>query len=314
MRVGFIGLGHMGSGMAASLLDAGHEVIVYNRTRGKAEPLAKSGAKVGNTIAEACAGDAVFTMLANDEAVESTVFGEGGILASLPRGAIHISSSTISVDLSAKLEAAHRDAGQRYVAAPVLGRPDRAAQGQLFVIAAGAPDALADAAQLLDAIGQGTTQFGEEASNANLVKLSANFLFATVIESLGEAVALIDRAGIDKRNYVDFLTSTMFGSPAYKGYGELIAADEPPPVGFAAPLGFKDIRLAISAAEKLRVAMPFASVLHDRFVELLASGGENMDWSAVGRMALQAAAQPPVTRSPEIDGRQGQSARAALAD
>ena len=292
MRVGFIGLGHMGSGMAASLLKAGHDVTVYNRTRAKAEPLAAQGAHIAGSIADACKGDAVFTMLANDEAAEDVVFGEGGILASLASGAIHISSSTISVDLSDRFAAAHTKAGQRYVAATVLGRPDRAAQGQLFVIAAGAPDALRDTAPLLDAVGQGTTTFGDTPSQANLVKLSANFLFATVFESLGEAIALIDRGGVDKQHYVDFLTSTMFGSPAYKVYGALVAADEEPPVGFAAPLGFKDIRLAIAAAEKLRVPMPFASVLHDRFVELLATTGDNQDWSAVGRMAFRDAGEP----------------------
>jgi 3-hydroxyisobutyrate dehydrogenase-like beta-hydroxyacid dehydrogenase len=296
MRVGFIGLGHMGSGMASSLIEAGHQVTVYNRTPAKAQALAKQGAKVAGSIAEACAGDAVFTMLANDQAAEEVVFGDGGILASLPKSAIHISSSTISVALSDRLEKAHRDAGQRYVAAPVLGRPNVAAEGQLFVIAAGAPDALADAAPLLDAVGQRTTVFGDRPSAANLVKLSANFLFATVFESLGEAIALIDRGGVDKHAYVDFLTSTMFGAPAYKVYGALVAAEEPPPVGFAAPLGFKDIRLALAAADDLRVAMPFASVLHDRFVELLASGNENQDWSAVGRMALHGAGESAATK------------------
>lgn len=297
MQVGFIGLGHMGSGMATSLIRAGHEVTVYNRTRAKAEPLAALGAKVAASIADACRGDAVVTMLANDEAAESITLGKGGIVDSLARDAIHISSSTISVDLSRRLEAAHRKAGQRYVAATVLGRPDRAAEGQLFVIAAGAPDAVAEVSPILDSIGQRTVSFGERASDANLVKLSANFLFATVFESLGEAVALVARAGIDKKHYVDFLTSTMFGSPAYKVYGDLVAADEMPPVGFAAPLGFKDIRLALAAADELRVPMPFASVLHDRFVELLASGGENQDWSAVGRMALRESGEP-IDRTP----------------
>ncbi len=293
MRIGFIGLGHMGSGMAARLVKAGHEVTVYNRTRAKAEEFASAhGAKVAGSITDACHGDAVFTMLANDEAVSDVVFGDSGILASLPRGAIHISSSTISVDLSAKLEATHAKAGQRYVAAPVLGRPDRAAEGQLFIMAAGAPAALAAVTPLLDAVGQRTVSFGDRASHANVVKLSANFLFATVFESLGEAIALIDRAGIDKHQYVDFLTSTMFGAPAYKVYGALVAADEEPPVGFAAPLGFKDIRLALAAADTLRVPMPFASVLHDRFVELLATGGDDQDWSAVGRMALRDAGEP----------------------
>ena len=292
MRVGFIGLGHMGSGMAKSLIRAGHEIIAYNRTRSRAEALTSEGASVVATIAEACQADAVFTMLANDEAVEAVVLGKDGIVASLPKGAIHISSSTISVDLSERLASAHADARQRYVVATVLGRPDRAAEGQLFVLAAGAPDALRDSGPLLAAIGQGTTEFGQQPSNANLVKLSANFLFATVFESLGEAVALIARGGIDKSHYVDFLTSTMFGSPAYKVYGGLVAADEEPPVGFAAPLGFKDIRLALAAADKLKVPMPFASVLHDRFVELIATSGEDHDWSAVGRMALRDSGQP----------------------
>ncbi|HEX3678065.1 MAG TPA: NAD(P)-dependent oxidoreductase [Sphingomicrobium sp.] len=298
MRVGFIGLGRMGSGMARSLMRAGHEVIAYNRTRARAEALARVGAKLAATVAEACQADMVFTMLANDEAVEAIALGKDGIVENLPARAIHISSSTISVDLSERLAAAHTEAGQRYVVATVLGRPDRAAEGQLFVIAAGAPDALKDVRPLLDAVGQGTTEFGDRPSNANLVKLSANFLLATVFESLGEAVALIAKDGINKRHYVDFLTSTMFGSPAYKVYGGLVAADEEPPVGFAAPLGLKDIRLALAAADKLEVPMPFASVLHDRFVELLATNGENHDWSAVGRMALrdsgQAVAREPV--------------------
>src|SRR4051812_42030396 len=127
MRIGFIGLGHMGAGMASSLFKAGHEVTVYNRSRAKAEALAGAGAIVADTIAQACTGEAVFTMLANDQAVEEIVFGDGGILASLPKGAIHISSSTISVDLAARLEAAHSNAGQRFVSAPVLGRPNVAA-------------------------------------------------------------------------------------------------------------------------------------------------------------------------------------------
>lgn len=286
MRVGFIGLGQMGSGMAARLLEAGHQVIVYNRTRPRAEPLGAKGAKVADSIAEACAADAVFTMLSNDEAVGSVVFGESGILASLPKGAIHISSSTISVGLSERLAKAHRDAGQRYVVATVLGRPDMAAAGKLFVIAAGATDAVAEIAPLLDAIGQSTTEFGETPSAANLVKLAANFMTASVIESLGEAVALIDKAGIDKRRLIDFLTSTNFNAPVYRIFGELIVADAPAPAGFSAPLAFKDIRLALQAGEDLRVPMPFLSVLHDRFVELFAQGGDKLDWSAIGRLPL----------------------------
>jgi 3-hydroxyisobutyrate dehydrogenase-like beta-hydroxyacid dehydrogenase len=292
VRVGFIGLGRMGSGMAANLIKAGHTVTVYNRTRAKAEPLAAQGARVADTIADACAGDAVITMLANDEAVESVVFGDGGILASLAKGAIHISSSTISVALSDRLAKAHADAGQRYIAATVLGRPDMAAAGKLFVIAAGAPDALSEAAPLLDAIGQGTTRFGDTPSSANLVKLAANFMTASVIESLGESIALVSKGNIDKAQFLDFLTSGNFNAPVFKIFGQLIIADTPAPAGFAAPLAFKDIRLALQAGDQLRVPMPFASVLHDRFVELLAAGGEDQDWSAVGRLALRDSGQP----------------------
>jgi 3-hydroxyisobutyrate dehydrogenase-like beta-hydroxyacid dehydrogenase len=302
MRVGFIGLGRMGSGMAANLLAAGHEVTVYNRTPDNVEALGAKGAKVAASIAEACRGEAVFTMLSNDEAAESVVFGDGGILASLPKGAIHISSSTISVALSDRLAAAHAKAGQRYVAATVLGRPDVAAKGELYVVAAGAADALKDVAPLLDAIGKRTDLFGEIPSRANLVKITANFLNASVMESLGEAIALIAKAGIDRHQFYEFLTSTLFDSPAYKIYGGLAVSDTPAPVGFAAPLGFMDIRLALAAGEDLRVPLPLVSLLHDRFVDLMAHGGEHMDWSAIGKLPLRDAGEPVPAElvSPEL--------------
>ena len=285
MRIGFIGLGHMGRGMAGSLIKAGHEVTVFNRTPGKSEGLEAAGAKVATGLRQVCDAEVVFTMLSNDDAVQQVAFSAGGILDSLPRGATHVSSSTISIELSDRLTLAHAEAGQLYVAATVLGRPNLAAEGQLFVIAAGADQAVDKVAPLLDAIGRQTTRFGARPSNANIVKLSVNFLFAAVMESLGEAVALIAKGGIDKAAYVDFLTTTMFNAPAYKTYGELAVSDAPAPVGFAAPLGFKDIRLALSAGEKLGVPMPLLSLLHDRFVELMASGGEHMDWSAIGKLA-----------------------------
>lgn len=285
MRIGFIGLGHMGRGMATSLIRAGHQLIVFNRSPGRSADLEAAGAKVAAGIAEACDAEFVFTMLSNDEAVESVVFGTPGILDSLPAGAVHVSSSTIGIELSDRLAAAHAKAGQRYVAATVLGRPNLAAEGQLFVIAAGADETVEEVAPLLSAIGRRTTRFGIEPSNANMVKLSVNFLFASVMESVGEAVALIAKGGIDKADYVDFLTTTMFDAPAYKTYGELAVSEQPAPVGFAAPLGFKDIRLAMAASERLGVPMPLLSLLHDRFVALMASGGAHMDWSAIGKLA-----------------------------
>jgi 3-hydroxyisobutyrate dehydrogenase-like beta-hydroxyacid dehydrogenase len=299
MRIGFIGLGHMGRGMAERLLGAGHELTVYNRSPGKTDKLAARGAKVAATVADACRGDVVFTMLSNDPAVEDVAFAPDGIIASLPKGAIHVSSSTISVALSDRLAKAHHAAGQRYVAATVLGRPDAAASGKLFIVVAGDPDAVEQLRPLLDALGQRTTGFGETASAANLVKLAANFMTASVIESLGEAIALTGKGKIDKRRFLEFLTDGNFNAPVFHVFGELIVADAPPPMGFAAPLAFKDIRLALEASENLRVPMPFASVLHDRFVELLARGGDECDWSEIGRMALEDAGELPAeTRAP----------------
>ncbi|MGH7079578.1 MAG: NAD(P)-dependent oxidoreductase, partial [Acetobacteraceae bacterium] len=255
MRIGFIGLGQMGAGMAASLLRAGHQVTVYNRTPEKAAPLVDEGAIAAASIAEASGGEAVCTMLADDEALESVTLGEGGIVQRLCAGALHVSSSTISVGLSERLAEAHARRGSRFVAAPVFGRPDVARLGKLFVIAAGEQQALAAAEPLLAAIGQRTFIVSETPKIANLVKLSGNFLMATVIESLGEAMALVAKAGVDRARYLEILTESVFPAPVYKTYGKLIASEKFEPAGFAAPLGQKDIRLVLQAAEALRVPL-----------------------------------------------------------
>ncbi|MGY5778966.1 NAD(P)-dependent oxidoreductase [Rhizobium sp. LEGMi135b] len=287
MKVGFIGLGQMGSAMAVNLIKAGHEVTVYNRSRDKAEALAGEGAKVAGTVADACGGDAVFTMLAHDDALSAIVHGDGGILASLGKGAVHISASTISVAVSERLTKEHAAAGQRFVAAPVFGRPEAAAAAKLFVVAAGAPNAIQSVTPLFDAIGQRTFVVGEEPKAANLVKLSGNFLIAAVIESLGEAMALVEKGGVDRHAYLELLTSTLFSAPVYKTYGGLIADRKFQPAGFTAPLGQKDIRLALAAGEALNVPLPLASLLRDRFLTLLAHGGEELDWSAIGALAAK---------------------------
>jgi 3-hydroxyisobutyrate dehydrogenase-like beta-hydroxyacid dehydrogenase len=289
MKVGFIGLGQMGHGMAANLIRAGHEVIVYNRTPSKAKDL---GAKIAHTPGEAAAGaEAVFTMLANDAAVEAVTFGPGGLLTALPTNAIHISSSTISVALSEKLTQAHAQAGQHFVAAPVFGRPDAAAAAKLFIATAGEAETLAVCQPLFEAISQRVFVLGEVPSRANLVKLSGNFLIASVIESLGEAMALVAKGGVDKHAYLDLLTSTLFSAPVYKTYGKLIADEAFEPAGFAAPLGQKDIRLVLAAGETLNVPLPLASLLRDRFLTLLAQGGEKLDWSAIGQLAAKDSGQ-----------------------
>jgi 3-hydroxyisobutyrate dehydrogenase-like beta-hydroxyacid dehydrogenase len=283
MKVGFIGLGHMGSGMATNLIKAGHEVTVYNRTPEKAQALAAAGAKVAKAVSEVCHGDAVVTMLANDAAVESVVLGREGILRSLRSGALHISSSTIGVALSERLSQEHSTHGQRYVAAPVFGRPDAAAAAQLVVVAAGEQTAVESARPLLEVMARRVFVVSEAPQAANLVKLSGNFLNAAVIESLGEAFALIEKGGIDRQRYLEILGS-LFNVPAYNIYGALIANGRFEPAGFAAPLGQKDIRLLLAAADTLGVPMPLGGLLRDRFLTLLAHGGERLDWSAIGAL------------------------------
>ena len=282
----------MGSGMASNLLEAGHRVTAYNRSTDKVDLLVARGAQPARTVAEACGGEVVVSMLANDDAVEAVTFGGDGILANLAAGAVHVSSSTISVGLAERLVAAHAEAGQRFVAAPVFGRPEAAAAAKLFVVAAGDPDAVARLSPVFDAIGQRTFVIAEDPTAASLVKISGNFLIASVIESLGEAMALVAKAGVDKEQYLDILTSTLFDAPVYRTYGGLIARQEFEPAGFAATLGLKDVRLALAAGEELRVPLPVASLLRDRFLTLLATGGGDLDWSAVGALAAWEAGGP----------------------
>ena len=280
-------MGRMGAAMAANLVRAGHQVSVYNRSPEKAAPLVVLGASATTKLGDACRGDVLITMLADDQAVESVVFGDEGIIHSLATGAVHLSMSTISVALSDRLAAAHAKAGQRYVAAPVFGRPDAAAAAKLFIVAAGPADAVEVCRPLLEAMSQKHFVIGERPAIANLVKLSGNFLVASVIEALGEAMALVGKAGLDRHKYLEFLTSTLLPAPIFKTYGLLIAEDRFEPAAFAAPLGYKDIRLALAAGESLRAPMPLASLLHDRFLTLLAQGGEALDWSAIGGLAAK---------------------------
>ena len=282
MKVGFIGLGNMGNGMAGNLLDAGHELLVYNRSPDKAQSLIQRGAKLAKDFSDFATSEAVFTMLANDEAVEDIVFNEDGLIKYLAPNAIHISSSTIGVALSAKLSEEHSKAGQNFISAPVFGRPNAAAAGELFVVAAGDKQTIEKITPLLDVIGQKTFVISEKPEAANIVKLSGNFLIASVLETVGEAMALVEKSGVDRHEYLNILTSTLFNAPVYKNYGGMIADRKFEPAGFAAPLGQKDIRLTLAAAEKLNVPMPVASLLRDRFLSLLAHGGEKLDWSAIG--------------------------------
>jgi 3-hydroxyisobutyrate dehydrogenase-like beta-hydroxyacid dehydrogenase len=292
MEVGIVGLGHMGSGIAKSLLRAGHQVTAYNRSRARVDALVSEGIKVAASPADACRGEVVLSMLADDVAVEAVVFGSSGILSALPRGGLHVSLSTISVNLSDRLATVHANAGQQFVSAPVFGRPDAAEAGKLSVVAAG-PSASVDRCKpLFEAMGPKLLVIGEKPSLANVVKLSGNFLIASVLESLSEAIAFARKSGVDPTALLDFLTSTLFNAPVYKNYGAAIVEGKYEPAGFAAPLGLKDMRLVLQAAEAQSVPMPFASVIRDRFITAIARGNQHSDWSVLGRIAAEDAGLP----------------------
>jgi 3-hydroxyisobutyrate dehydrogenase-like beta-hydroxyacid dehydrogenase len=287
MNIGFIGLGKMGRGMAQNLISAGHSVAVWNRTVGRADDLKTLGAHVAESPAEAARTGVVITMLADDAAVESIVFGENGILKALPTGALHISASTISVAFSKRLAAAHTAAHQSYVAAPVFGRPEAAAAKKLSVVAAGSDADIARAQPIFDAIGQRTYVAGAEPHTANTIKVLGNFLIATTIESFGEAFALARKSGIAPEKFLEILTGTVFTAPLHQNYGGIIARQAYEPAGFAAALGLKDARLVLQAADAAGVPLPIASVVHDRFLSAVGRGHGEKDWSVIAKLAAE---------------------------
>lgn len=288
MNLAFLGLGNMGAHMARNLLRAGHSVTVWNRTLSKADELRPDGAKVASSVADAARGvDIVITMMADDHAVSSAVLGAGGILENLAPGAIHVSMSTISVALSQQLAAEHHTHGQHYVAAPVFGRPEAASAAKLVIAAAGDAADIARCQPAFDAIGQRTFVIGPKPEMANVVKLSGNFLISSVIESLGEAVALTRKYGIDPHEYIDFLTNTLFAAPVYKTYGGIIADERYHPAGFKMRLGLKDVRLVLAAAESVDAPMPVASLVRDKMLTAIGRGMEDFDWSSIARLAAE---------------------------
>jgi 3-hydroxyisobutyrate dehydrogenase-like beta-hydroxyacid dehydrogenase len=288
MDVTFIGLGNMGAPMARNLIRAGHSLTVYNRTRTRAEPLQAAGARIAATPADAArAAETLITMLADDQAVEEILFAPGRALEALHPGGVHISMSTISMALSDRLTDAHRDRQQHLIAAPVFGRPDAAAAAKLFIVAAGPPDQIQRCRPLFDALGQKTFPMGEHPPLATVVKLAGNFLITAALESLAEAMALVRKSGVDAQTFLDFLTGSLFAAPVYRTYGSLVAADRFEPAGFKLPLGFKDNRLLLAAAEEAAVPLPLASLVHDRFVAALAQGFAESDWSVIARLAYQ---------------------------
>jgi 3-hydroxyisobutyrate dehydrogenase-like beta-hydroxyacid dehydrogenase len=282
MKIGFVGLGNMGAAIAANLVRAGHDVAVWNRTASKAQGLVKAGAVLLTSPRAVAAGcDVVFSMLADDSALHAVLDGEDGLCAGLKRGALHVSMSTIAVATADQLAATHSALGQRFLCAPVFGRPEAAVAAKLFVVAAGDSADVQTAGPLFEAISQRVFYIGAKPSAASLAKLCGNFMILSAIEALGEAMALGAKGGIQKKLLLEILTGTLFDSPVYRNYGAILVEERYKPAGFAAPLGLKDMRLAAQSAESLRVPMPLLNVLRDHLLQTIAQHGDDVDWSAI---------------------------------
>jgi len=283
MEAGFIGLGAMGRAMVANLLKAGHRVRVWNRSRAPMDELARAGAEPVEE-ARLAFGGVVISMLADDEAMREILLAQG-LLETAPAGTIHVNMATISVRFAEQLAAVHHRHGVEYVSAPVFGRPDMAAAGQLNIVAAGDAAAIDRVQPLLDVIGQRTWRVGPEPRQANAVKVAGNFMIAAAIESMAEAAVMVERHGVSSADLLNLLTSTLFAAPVYQGYGALIADRRYEPAAFRLALGLKDLRLALEAADSARTPMPFASVLHDHLLEAVAQGQGEWDWAALAEVA-----------------------------
>ncbi len=285
--IAVLGLGHMGRPIAVNLVAAGFSVRAWNRSGGEVP-----GATMARSIAEAVGGaDVAVTMLAEDDAVEAVTFGEGKLLHSLRPGGLHLGMSSISPALAGRLGDAHRSAGQRYVNAPVFGRPEAAAARQLWIVPGGDAADLAWLAPVFAALGQGTFPMPGPRESA-LAKLCGNFLIAATVEAFAEALVLGEKGGIAPHALLDMLTGTIFGSPVAKRYGALVADTAFTPAGFAMPLGLKDIRLALEAGDGLRVPMPLAELLRGRFLTALARGRQDEDWSGIAGVVREEAGLP----------------------
>ena len=289
MKIGFVGLGRMGSGMARNLLRAGHKLSVYNRTRDKAETLAHDGARVAKSPADVCRdAEAVFTMLSDDHALAEVVFGDQGIASGLERGAAHISSSTISTAFARKLAEEHSQRNQAFVTAAVFGRPEAAEGKKLIVVAAGESSMLERCAPLFEAVGRRTFKAGSEPWQANALKLCGNFMIASMLETFSEAFATMRKSEIDHHLFLEVMNE-LFASPVYKNYGQAVADEKFEPAGFGLKLGLKDVREVIEAAADVGVAMPFASVVRDHLISAIAHGQEDLDWSSIALVLARSA-------------------------
>ncbi len=283
MRVGWIGLGNMGLVMAARVLEAGHELTLYNRSAAKAAALVERGARWAASPAEAAANELVVTMLADDAALRA-VLGPGGALAAMTPSTVHVSMSTISHALALELTASHAARGLGFVGAPVFGRPDAAAAGKLFILAAGAPDALERCQSLFAVLSQKVLPLGTEPAAAHLTKVLGNFMLISSVELLAEALNVAHAAGMDPQALLGALTGSVFSAPFYANYGRLMLAQNfEGPAAFTLPLAQKDIELARSAAAGVFRTLPSAEPVRAKVAQMIADGGAELDLPAIGK-------------------------------
>ncbi len=288
MDIGFVGLGRMGTAMAENLLKAGHSVRVWNRSAGAVTALTARGATAATSPADAFNAGIVFTMLADDASVRAVVL-ESGVLQSAPKGTVHVNCATISVALGRQLADAHAAAGLSYLSAPVFGRPDAAAKALLHIIVAGDAAVVDRVQPLFDVLGQKTWRVGDEPSRANVVKVAGNFMLVAAIEAMGEAAALVEGHDVTAGMFLEIMSSTLFASPVYKGYGALISERKYQPAGFAMTLGLKDVRLALEAGSDASVPLPIASLARDNLLDAIAHGDGTKDWAAMADVSRRRA-------------------------
>lgn len=278
--IAFIGLGSMGTPMAMNLIKAGYALRVYNRTAEKAQPLIDRGAALATSPADAVTpGGIVFTMLANDQAVEAVCLSEAGILSRLGTGGIHVSMSTIAPATAQRLAAEHEQRGSQYIAAPVFGRPEAAEAAKLWVCVSGSETSRTRIEPMLKAMGQGIFDFGEAVGAANVVKLTGNFLIMAAIEAMAEAFTLAEKNGIDRAQVAELFGQTLFACPIYQNYGRMVAQQQYEPAGFKLSLGLKDVTLALQVAQSSQMPMPLANLVQNRLLTSIAKGRADFDWT-----------------------------------
>jgi 3-hydroxyisobutyrate dehydrogenase-like beta-hydroxyacid dehydrogenase len=287
MKIGFIGLGRMGHHVASNLLKAGHQVTVWNRSQEPVQALVAKGAIAAKVPADALQGDAVFSMLSNDQVMRDLGLA-GPLLGKAAKGLIHVNLATISVAFAKELADAHKKTGLGYISAPVFGRPEMAESAQLVLVAGGDAAALKTMQPVFDKIGARTVPV-DAPEKANLFKIAGNFMIAAELESIGEAFALLRKGGVDPSLFHDVLSGRLFTGAVFKSYGTMILNRTYEPAGFALTLGLKDVNLARSAAEGLGVTMPTADLLKRHYDEAVAWGWQDRDWAAVGEVPAKKA-------------------------